>query len=197
MKTKIILFAVLLAFVGNSANAQLFDLASNKDRLTVGFQLGSAGVNTDYGGFAWGVSASLVGVYLDFLIAGPQHQNDKHVNNILWQDDEAFTINVGYQIPVLPWLRVAPIIGYCQTNYGLTDMSTVNIHIDPNALLLSAETFPRVQLRCRTLPPALQIHRVIWRIHRTFNLWWHQPESDSPGRQKVGKIKDGISFFFW
>ena len=133
MKTKIILFAVLLAFVGNSANAQLFDLASNKDRLTVGFQLGSAGVNTDYGGFAWGVSASLVGVYLDFLIAGPQHQNDKHVNNILWQDDEAFTINVGYQIPVLPWLRVAPIIGYCQTNYGLTDMSTVNIHIDPNA----------------------------------------------------------------
>ena len=133
MKTKIILFAVLLAIVGNSANAQLFDLASNKDRLTVGFQLGSAGVNTDYGGFAWGVSASLVGVYLDFLIAGPQHQNDKHVNNILWQDDEAFTINVGYQIPVLPWLRVAPIIGYCQTNYGLTDMSTVNIHIDPNA----------------------------------------------------------------
>lgn len=127
MKTKIILFAVLLAFVGNSANAQLFDLASNKDRLTVGFQLGSAGVNTDYGGFAWGVSASLVGVYFDFLIASPQHQNDKHVNNILWQDDEAFTINLGYQIPVLPWLRIAPIIGYSQTNYGITDMSTVNI----------------------------------------------------------------------
>ena len=132
MKTKIILFAVLLAFVGNSANAQLFDLASNKDRLTVGFQLGSAGVNTDYGGFAWGVSASLVGVYLDFLIAGPQHQNDKHVNNILWQDDEAFTINVGYQIPVLPWLRVAPIIGYCQTNYGKTDATTVNIETNEN-----------------------------------------------------------------
>ena len=130
MKTKIILFAVLLAFVGNSANAQLFDLASNKDRLTVGFELGSCGLNTDYGGFAWGVSASLVGVYLDFLIAGPQHQNDKHVNNTQFQDDEAFTINVGYQIPVLPWLRIAPIIGYCQTNYGITDMSTVNIHIN-------------------------------------------------------------------
>ena len=130
MKTKIILFAVLLAFVGNSANAQLFDLASNKDRLTVGFELGSAGVNTDYGGFAWGVSASLYGVYLDFLIAGPQHQNVNRVNNTLWQDDEAFTISVGYQIPVLPWLRIAPIIGYCQTNYGITDMSTVNIHIN-------------------------------------------------------------------
>ena len=129
MKTKIILFAVLLAIVGKSANAQLFDLASNKDRLTVGFQLGSAGVNTDYGGFAWGVSASLVGVYLDFLIAGPQHQNDKHVNNILWQDDEAFTINVGYQIPVTSWLRIAPIIGYCQTNYGYTDMSTVRVQV--------------------------------------------------------------------
>ena len=130
MKTKIILFAMMLAFVGNSANAQLFDLASNKDRLTVGFELGSCGLNTDYGGFAWGVSASLVGVYLDFLIAGPQHQNDKHVNNTQFQDDEAFTINVGYQIPVLPWLRIAPIIGYCQTNYGITDMSTVNVHIN-------------------------------------------------------------------
>ena len=130
MKTKIILFAMMLALVGNSANAQVFDLASNKDRLTVGFELGSAGVNTDYGGFAWGVSASLYGVYLDFLIAGPQHQNDKHVNNTRPQDDEAFTISVGYQIPVLPWLRIAPIIGYCQTNYGITDMSTVNIHIN-------------------------------------------------------------------
>lgn len=130
MKTKIILFAVLLAFVGNSANAQFFNLASNKDRLTVGFQLGEAGWHTDYAGFGWGVSASIVGVYVDFLLSGPQHQNDKHVNNILWQDDEAFTINVGYQIPVLPWLRIAPIIGYSQTNYGITDMSTVNIHVN-------------------------------------------------------------------
>lgn len=127
MKTKIILFAVLLAIVGNSANAQFLSLANNNSRLTIGFQLGETGWHTDYAGLGWGVSASICGFYADFLLRGPQHRYDKHVNQDIWHDDEAYTINVGYQIPITSWLRIAPIIGYSQTNYGITDMSTVNI----------------------------------------------------------------------
>ena len=40
MKTKIALLIVLLAFIGNNANAQVLNLNNNKDRLTIGFQLG-------------------------------------------------------------------------------------------------------------------------------------------------------------
>lgn len=133
MKTKLFILFALLTLVGSRANAQWFDLSNNRGRVSVGLQLGQAGTNTDYAGFGAGGSLSIMGFYFDALVSGPQHQNDKHVDNILWQDDEAFTISFGYQIPVLPWLRVAPIIGYCQTNYGLTDASTVNIHIDRSA----------------------------------------------------------------
>lgn len=129
-KTRFVILAVLFAFTCNSANAQFLNLANNNQRVTFGFQLGEAGWHTDYQDFGWGLSASICGVYIDFLLSPPQHKNDHHVNNTLWQDDEAFTINVGYQIPILPWLRIAPIIGYCQTNYGITDMSTVNIHVN-------------------------------------------------------------------
>ena len=127
MKTKIVLFVLLLAFVGKSTNAQFLSLANNNSRLTIGFQLGETGWHTDYAGLGWGVSASICGFYADFLLRGPQHRYDKHVNQDIWRDDEAYTINVGYQIPITSWLRIAPIIGYSQTNYGITDMSTVNI----------------------------------------------------------------------
>ena len=65
MKTKIILFAVLLAIVGNSANAQFLSLANNNSRLTIGFQLGETGWHTDYAGLGWGESASICGFYAD------------------------------------------------------------------------------------------------------------------------------------
>ena len=110
-KTRFIIFAMLLALGCNSANAQMFNFADNNHHFTLGLQLGQAGV------------------YVDFLCAGPKHRNDHHVNSSRPSDHEAFAINVGYQIPVTSWLRIAPIIGYCQTNHGYTDMSTVRIHV--------------------------------------------------------------------
>lgn len=124
------LITLALFAIAVTSNAQWFDLTENHSRYNLGFQLGAAGFGTQYSDFGVGVSLSVWGVYLDFLIAPPDHQTDNHVTNTLWEDDEAFVINAGYQIPVLPWLRVAPIIGYSQTNYGYTDASTVNIHVD-------------------------------------------------------------------
>ncbi len=127
-KTRFIIFAMLLALGCNSANAQMFNFADNNHHFTLGVQLGQAGVNTDYSGFGWGISTSLYGVYVDFLCAGPKHRNDHHVNSSRPSDHEAFAINVGYQIPVTSWLRIAPIIGYCQTNYGYTDIPQERFH---------------------------------------------------------------------
>ena len=72
------------------------------------------------------------GVYVDFLLSPPRYEDDNHIVNELWDDDEAFSINIGYQIPVFPWLRIAPIIGYSQTNWGYIDASTINLEVNDN-----------------------------------------------------------------
>ena len=130
MKTRFVILAVLFAFACNSANAQFLNLANNNNRLTVGFQLGEAGWHTMYHGLGIGASVSVCGVYVDFLVSGPEYQYDNHVNQTLIPDDEAFAINLGYQIPITSWLRIAPILGYSQTNEGVIDMSTVNIEVN-------------------------------------------------------------------
>ena len=129
MKKLTTLFFSLILCAG-VANAQWFDFANNEERMTLGVHLGEAGFGTDYADLGFGVSLSCYGVYLDFILSGPQHKNDNHVNNTLWQDDEAWSINIGYQFPILSWLRIAPIVGYSQENYGVTDASTVNISVD-------------------------------------------------------------------
>lgn len=143
MRTRFFICALLLAFACNSVNAQFLDLANNNNRLTVGFQIGEAGWHTDYAGLGLGASLSVCGVYVDFLLSPPEHQHDNHVNQTLWNDDEAFTINVGYQIPITSWLRIAPIVGYSQTNYGITDMSTVNIEVNENSGSIYHDYYPQ------------------------------------------------------
>lgn len=142
MYKKIILFAALLAAVGTTANAQWFDFSNNNSDFTVGITLGQAGTgagvspapdwNKPYAGFGIGASVSICGVYIDCLINGLEHQYDNHVisadsPNKMVPDQRAFTVNFGYRIPVLSWLRVAPILGYSQTSYGYCDYSSVNI----------------------------------------------------------------------
>lgn len=128
IKKCILLFsaAILLAL---PSKAQFMSLGLNKDRYNVGIQFGQAGSKTDYHGFGLGMSFSVLGVYADFLISPPRYADDNHIKDELWQDDEAFTINFGYQIPIFSWLRIAPIIGYSQTNWGYVDASTINLEV--------------------------------------------------------------------
>ena len=182
MKTRLVILAVLFAFACNSANAQFLNLADNNQRITFGVQLGEAGWQTNYPGFGWGISASICGVYLDFLLSPPQHKNDHHVNQSRPLDDEAFAINVGYQIPLFSWLRIAPIVGYSQTNYGYTDMSSVHIHVDEGSHSGSIyhDYFPQERFHDFNFgggPP-----RCLWR---------HQLQPDSPERETwLRKISD-------
>lgn len=126
MNKKLILTA-LLAVMTVAAQAQWFDFSNNNRRLGIGFQLGPSAVGTQYSDFSLGASMNLLGVHIDFLSIRPEHQYDNHVTDTYYADSASYTINLGYQIPVLPWLRLMPIVGYCQTNHGRTDASTVNI----------------------------------------------------------------------
>lgn len=129
MKKKIFLI-VALAALGISANAQWFDFSNNNERFGFGFQLGQSASGTEYATLGWGFSMHAYGVYMDVLMARPDHEFDNHVTNTLYRDSASYNIQLGYMIPVLPWLRVMPLIGYSQTNYGDTDATTVNISTD-------------------------------------------------------------------
>lgn len=123
-KTLIIVALLTIAF---SANAQWFDFSNNMKRFEIGFTVGQAGSTTEYAGIGVGANLVAFGVQVDFLHKGPEHQYDNHVESKLYNDHVAWVLNGGYQIPVLNWLKVVPMAGYCQTNDGITDASTINI----------------------------------------------------------------------
>ena len=123
---RLLIIAALVA-VAFSANAQVFDFSSNNNRYEIGVSIGQAGSFTQYANFAMGLSATIWGGYIDFIKSDAQHKYDNHLSDTTWNDSEAFSINLGYQIPILKWLRVMPLLGYSQTNEGITDGSTINI----------------------------------------------------------------------
>ena len=137
MKQYIVTFIALICF-SLSANAQaasgaliskeikLFDFPVNTNRLEAGFNAGQAASFSEYARFGMGANILVGGVYLDFIHADPQHRYDGHLSNTQWNDTEAFSINAGYQIPILSWLRFMPLVGYAQTNDGVTDGSSLN-----------------------------------------------------------------------
>ncbi len=123
---RILFIAVLALTTAASASAQMFDFSSNR-RLDFGIIVGQAARTTPYERVGIGASLSAFGVYVDCLEASPQHRYDNSVSDTQWNDDMAIFVNAGYQIPVLRWLKVMHLVGYGQTNEGVTDASTINI----------------------------------------------------------------------
>lgn len=124
---KTLLLVVLLALSVSAGAQNFFNFSSNRNRLEVGLAVGKPGLTTAYEDWGWGASVVLCGLQVDYIQAGPAHKFDNHVTDEMWDDQVACALNVGYQIPVLPWLRITPIVGYCQTNYGKTDGSSINV----------------------------------------------------------------------
>ena len=131
MKTRIrmkrLIISLALLSVTVCAHAQIFDFSSNKNRYEVGLNVGQMAFNTQYARFGMGMNALAWGVYLDFNMTAAQHKFDRKFSDTQWNDDEFFNISLGYQIPILRWIRVMPLVGYAQTNEGITDASTINI----------------------------------------------------------------------
>ena len=139
MKTRKILLIAALLLSGTALSAQtaggavfekeyhLFDFTLNASRLEAGITAGQAGSFTDRARFGIGAYVLFNGFYLDVIKADPQHKYYTHVTDEKWNDDCSFSINAGYQIPVMKWLRIMPLAGYAQTNEGVTDGSSLHM----------------------------------------------------------------------
>lgn len=132
MKKSIIIVAMMAVAMG--ASAQWLDFSNNADRYEIGVNLGVAGMNSEFRDFGIGASLSAWGVYLDFITAGPMYRHDDRTASMndpieLRQlpDSTTTSINLGYQIPVLPWLRVMPLVGININTCGYTDMSRTQV----------------------------------------------------------------------
>lgn len=124
------LIVALALLTSISANAQWFDFYANLHRAEVGFNFGQVASFTDHARLGLGGSVMFSGVYVDFISADPQHRYDSTIRDTKWEDNRAFCINAGYQIPILPWLRIMPLVGYGQHNDGLTDASSMSYESD-------------------------------------------------------------------
>ena len=131
-----------------SAKAQWFDFSNNVHRYDIGVNVGVVGQNTEFFGLGFGASVSAWGVYLDFLSAGPMYKYDNRVASMndpanvrFLPDSTTTTINLGYQIPVLPWLRIMPLIGFNVCTSGYTDMATHNAQTSGTGDNISVELY--------------------------------------------------------
>ena len=111
---------------------KLFDFQFNAKRMEFGLNVGQAGSFSPYADFALGANLLVNGFYVDFLASDPQHKYSR-TSDTKWNDHVAFCINAGYQIPILKWLRLMPLIGYAQTNDGITDASVTIWEIDEDS----------------------------------------------------------------
>ena len=121
---------ILLLFAGIGANAQYFDFSSNSGRIEAGLILGLPGYTTPYQGLTLGATAVVWGWTVHFIKKGPQHQYDTSVSDTKWNDSVAVNVDLGYQFPVLKWLRIMPVAGYCQTNQDVTDGTRLSWETD-------------------------------------------------------------------
>lgn len=144
---KTLLIAVLVA-ASMSVNAQWLDFGNNVHRYEIGINLGVVGQSTEFHDFGFGASLSAWGVYLDFVSAGPMYKYDNRVAsmndpaNLRFLPDSTTTaIHLGYQIPVLPWLRVMPLIGFNTCSSGYTDMATHNVQASGDSENISVELY--------------------------------------------------------
>ena len=138
MKRLLIIIALVAVAVSAQAQAvygevgkeyKLFDFQLNARRLEFGVNAGQAGSFSPYARFAMGGNMLINGIYVDFLVADPEHKYASS-SDTKWNDHVAFCINAGYQIPLLKWLRLMPVIGYAQTNDGITDASVSYWDVD-------------------------------------------------------------------
>lgn len=134
MKVKIFMAAVAATLLSGIAlpaqEYHLFDFSLNASRLEAGILAGQVGSFTDRARFGLGANVLFNGFYLDFLKAEPQHKYNGRLSEEQYHDTSAFSIDAGYQVPVVKWLRIMPLVGYTQTNEGITDGQSLNYDYD-------------------------------------------------------------------
>lgn len=69
--------------------------------------------------FALGASISAYGVYFAFAYSSPAYNSSTSVGT--WSDSMSYAMHGGFQIPILEYLKVAPVFGVACYSEGTTD----------------------------------------------------------------------------
>lgn len=69
--------------------------------------------------FAFGASISTYGLYFDFLYQAPGYNSSTSVGK--WSDNMAYALHGGFQVPILEYLKVTPLLGVACYSEGTTD----------------------------------------------------------------------------
>ena len=130
MKKALLTLAILFTCI--SANAQWFPFKDvNIGHFGMGIHGGVLGLGKEVTRAAFGANALVYGVYLDVLFNEPEHLHVPKPE--VWKDDtQAFSIHIGYQIPILEYLRIIPIVGYAEVSKGDTDGTAFTVGYSNN-----------------------------------------------------------------
>ena len=139
---KLAIIAVLCSMMTLSAHAQWFDFSENLNRGVIGFNtglVGYRGINNipdmKFSDLGVGVSLNFMGVYADFLYVSPDHMYDSHIVMQDWEDHDAFTIQLGYQIPVYKnYVFVTPLIGWTRVSTGVTEGNNIGVDSESHSI---------------------------------------------------------------
>ena len=117
IKMRIIVSLIILNLFCSTLNAKKwFDTNKN---LSLGVMYGKIGASEEISQNAWGLNLQIFGLYFDCMGKPRKHGNDVAIDK--WKETEAVSYHFGYQIPIVEYVRIIPIIGYYSVKTGTTD----------------------------------------------------------------------------
>ena len=125
---KKIFLSVALALISMAAMAWTPDFSLNNNRFSVGLHGGVVALGTEHQGAGIGFNVTAFGVSVDYVGYGPEHIHTPR--NDRWNDSEAFSVNLGYHIPLFSFLSVYPVVGYSNRSDGVTDGANHRYSVD-------------------------------------------------------------------
>ena len=119
MKKILILFIAVFALCSSSSYSQ--NMFEYNKTIEFGIHFGAVDQhNGAHMGFqTLMANVAIYGVYLDVGGWAPAHGRDVNVGK--WDDEKCFAFHGGYQIPIARWLKITPMIGYYNHQYGHTN----------------------------------------------------------------------------
>ena len=119
---------IILALCPMMLKAWRPDFSLNRGYYSLGMLGGVVGFGTGQQAIGFGANITAWGVSLDFLGRGPAHAHTPE--NRTWNDKQAFTLNIGYHIPINKFLSVYPLVGYSERSTGVTDGTNYDYDYD-------------------------------------------------------------------
>ena len=124
MRKLVLTFAFAIMSIVAFAQSQYYeynDFFARNNNVSINLQFGAVdNINNKHAGFQtmmFGISA--YGVYMDIGGWPASHTSDYFYGDR--DDEKCFAIHGGYQIPVLPFLKITPLLGYYEHQIGWTD----------------------------------------------------------------------------